>query len=50
MEKAGMRRESHWIKDRPKPGEWIDGVGFESTDEWEDGYGYAILEKEYKGG
>ncbi len=48
MEKVGMRRETRWIKDRPKPGEWIPGRGFEKTDRWEDGYGYAILREEFQ--
>lgn len=47
MEKVGMRRETHWIKDRPKPGSWVDGKGFQETDQWEDGYGYAILREEF---
>lgn len=47
MEKVGMRRESLWLKDRPKPGEWLPGKGYEKTDQWEDGYGYAILKNEF---
>jgi ribosomal-protein-alanine N-acetyltransferase len=47
MEKLGMRRECHWVKDRPKPGKWIAGQGFEKTDDWEDGYGYAITREEF---
>jgi len=47
MEKVGMRRESHWINDRPKPEKWISGEGFKESGLWEDGYGYAILENEY---
>jgi len=47
MEKLGMQRESLWRKDRPKPGEWIPGKGFEASGQWEDGYGYAILEEDF---
>jgi RimJ/RimL family protein N-acetyltransferase len=47
MEKIGMRRESHWIADRPKPGKWIPNKGFEKSNLWEDGYGYAILMDEF---
>lgn len=28
MEKAGMRFESRWRKDRIRNGEWTDGLGF----------------------
>ena len=49
MEKLGMRRECHWLKDRPKPGKWTEGKGFEKTGEWENGYGYAILKDEFSG-
>lgn len=48
MEKVGMRKETHWIKDRPKPGMWVEGKGFEKTNQWEDGFGYAILKEEFK--
>ena len=47
MEKMGMRRECHWMADRPKPGKWVPGEGFEKTGEWEDGYGYAVLREEF---
>ncbi len=33
MEKAGMKFESHWRKDRFKNGQWTDGLGFAILDE-----------------
>ncbi|MEJ2664482.1 MAG: GNAT family N-acetyltransferase [Spirochaetia bacterium] len=48
MEKTGMRKESHWVADRPKPGKWVPGKGFEKTGLWEDGYGYAVLKNEFE--
>jgi [ribosomal protein S5]-alanine N-acetyltransferase len=47
MEKLGMRRESHWIQDRPKYGIWHPENGFSETGEWDDGFGYAINADEY---
>ena len=44
MEKVGMQRESHWREDRPGPGQWIEGKGYQRTPgAYADGYGYAIL-------
>lgn len=47
MEKLGMRRECRWVKDRPMPGAWRDGNGFEASGMWEDGFGYAVLREEW---
>ncbi|MBN1648264.1 MAG: GNAT family N-acetyltransferase [Spirochaetales bacterium] len=47
MENLGMKRECHWIKDRPCYGQWDPEKGFAETGEWEDGYGYAINEEEF---
>jgi RimJ/RimL family protein N-acetyltransferase len=33
MEKAGMRYESHWRRDRKREGKWTDGLGFAILDE-----------------